>query len=57
VVASAHCQVLVLSGPFLQRFVGKHPTIAAKVMVNVSRILAARLAATTQQVVQARQPA
>ena len=44
VVACAPCEVLVLSGEFLQRFLRKRPEIATKVLYNFSRILAGRLA-------------
>jgi GNAT superfamily N-acetyltransferase len=49
VIARSQCDLLVLSGPFFQRFIAKHPEIAAKVLLNLSRVLAARLAFTTHR--------
>ena len=49
VVARAPCEVLVLSGEFLQRFVTQEPAIAAKALLNLSRVLASRLALTTRR--------
>jgi GNAT superfamily N-acetyltransferase len=49
VIARSPCDLLVLSGPFFQRFITKHPEIAAKVLFNLSRVLAARLAFTTHR--------
>ncbi|MCH5374223.1 MAG: cAMP-binding protein, partial [Planctomycetes bacterium] len=37
-------EALVLSGEFLSRFLSKEPHIAARVLLNLSRMLAARLA-------------
>ena len=48
VVARTPCQLIVLSGDFLRRFVEREPAIAAKVLLNLSRTLAARLAVTTR---------
>src|SRR5207237_10127414 len=49
VVARAPCEVLVLSGSFFQRFVAKEPAIAAKVLLNLTRVLASRLTLTTRR--------
>lgn len=49
VVASAECEVLVLSGEFLERFISSEPAIGAKLLLNLSRELAARLAVTTER--------
>ena len=49
VVARAPCEVLVLSGEFLQRFIARQPAIAAKALLNLSRVLASRLALTTRR--------
>ncbi|MDX2091697.1 MAG: cyclic nucleotide-binding domain-containing protein [Kofleriaceae bacterium] len=51
VVARTSCEMLVLSGGFLNRFIEKHPESASKALLNLSRSLAERLAATTAQVV------
>jgi CRP-like cAMP-binding protein/GNAT superfamily N-acetyltransferase len=48
VTARADSDVLVLSGNVLKRLVADHPTVAAKVLLNLSRILSGRLAVTTQ---------
>lgn len=48
VVARAPCELIVLSGDFLRRFIEREPAIAAKVLLNLSRTLAARLAVTTR---------
>jgi CRP-like cAMP-binding protein/predicted GNAT family N-acyltransferase len=53
VVARSPCEVLVLSGSFLQRFIAHEPAIAAKVLLNLSRVLAGRLALTTHRTAQA----
>ena len=50
VVASTPCQVLVISNEYLQWFIGKEPAVAAKVMLNLARVLAERLTATTRLV-------
>jgi hypothetical protein len=39
--------MLVLSGPFFQPFIAKQTAIAAKVLLNLSRMLADRLAERT----------
>lgn len=44
VIACAPSEVLVLSSEFLERFLRKSPTIAAKVLLNLSRLLASNLA-------------
>ena len=49
VIARAPCEVLVLSGDFLQRFIGQQPAVAAKALLNLSRVLASRLALTTRR--------
>ena len=49
VVARAPCDVLVLSGDFLQRFIERQPAIAAKALLNLSRVLAMRLSLTTRR--------
>jgi CRP-like cAMP-binding protein len=49
VVARSPCEALVLSGEFLQRFIAKEPTIAAKVLLNLAQVLAGRLALTTRR--------
>lgn len=54
VIAKTPCEMLVLSGEFLQRFIAKEPAIAAKVLLNLSRVLAERLSVTTRQAVQPR---
>jgi CRP-like cAMP-binding protein len=51
VVVRAPSEVLVLSGPFFQRFIAKHTAIAAKVLLNLSRMLADRLAERTPRLV------
>jgi CRP-like cAMP-binding protein len=51
VVATAPCEMIVLSGESLNRIIAKEPTIAAKVLLNLSRMLAERLATTTPQTV------
>ncbi len=48
VTARADGDILVLSGSVLQRLVANHPTIAAKVLLNLSRILSGRLMVTTR---------
>lgn len=49
VVACAPCEVLVLSGEFMHRFIAQEPAIGATVMHNLARELAARLAVTTHR--------
>ena len=49
VVARAPCEVLVLSGDFLQRFIERQPAVAAKALLNLSRVLAGRLSLTTRR--------
>lgn len=51
VVATAPSQLIVLSGDFLHRFIEHEPATAAKILLNLSRLLAARLAVTTRQAV------
>jgi CRP-like cAMP-binding protein/N-acyl-L-homoserine lactone synthetase len=47
VVARAPSEILVLSAPFLKRFLKQEPLIAAKLLYNLSTILASRLATAT----------
>jgi CRP-like cAMP-binding protein/predicted GNAT family N-acyltransferase len=47
VVARSDCEVLVISGQFLQTCVRKEPTIAAKLLINLSKALAEKLSLTT----------
>jgi CRP/FNR family cyclic AMP-dependent transcriptional regulator len=49
VIARAPCELLVLSGRHLQRFLERDPGVAARLLFNLARILAARLAQTTLQ--------
>jgi CRP-like cAMP-binding protein len=51
VLATAPCELVVLSGDFLRRFIDHEPVTAAKILLNLSRLLAARLAVTTRQAV------
>jgi CRP-like cAMP-binding protein len=51
VVATAPCELIALSGDFLHKFIEREPTIAAKILLNLSRALAARLAVITRQAV------
>jgi CRP-like cAMP-binding protein len=44
VIARAPSDIVVLSGAFLKRFLRQEPLVAAKVLFNLSTILAARLA-------------
>lgn len=43
VVARSHCQVLVISTDFMERFIAKEPAVGAKLLLNLSRELASRL--------------
>jgi N-acyl-L-homoserine lactone synthetase len=52
VVARTPCEVLVLSGRQLQKFLESDPVVAARILFNLSRILAGRLAQTTLREVQ-----
>jgi CRP-like cAMP-binding protein len=47
VKARTDCRVLVLSGDFMERFVAREPAIGAKILLNLSRELAGRLAMAT----------
>ena len=47
VIARTECKVLVLSGDFMERFIAQYPTIGSKVLLNLSRELAGRLALST----------
>ena len=49
VVAKTDCEVLVLSGDFLEHFIAHEPTISSKVLLNLSRELAGRCAVATEQ--------
>jgi hypothetical protein len=49
VVARAPCEALVLSGDFFRRFIPKNPAIAAKALLNLSHVLAGRLALATRR--------
>jgi CRP/FNR family transcriptional regulator, cyclic AMP receptor protein len=51
VVAKAPCEMIVLSGESLNRFIASKPAVAEKVLLNLSRILAERLAVVTPQAV------
>jgi cyclic nucleotide-binding protein/N-acyl amino acid synthase FeeM len=48
VVAKTASEVLVISNEYLQWFTGKEPAIAAKLTLNLARVLAERLASTTR---------
>lgn len=50
VVARTPCEALVLSGDWVRSFLAKEPTIAAKVLLNLARVLAERLADTSRRV-------
>ncbi len=49
VTAKKDCEVLVLSGEFLQHFITREPVIASKVLLNLSRELAGRCVLATEQ--------
>lgn len=49
VVALTPCDVLVISGDVFANFVEQQPAIAAKVLFNLARVLAHRLAETTRR--------
>lgn len=49
VVARTDCEVLVISGDFMERFIATEPAIGAKVLLNLSRELAGRLAVSTER--------
>jgi CRP-like cAMP-binding protein len=51
VVARAPCELVVLSGDFLRRFIAREPAAAAKILLNLAQVLAARLAVSTRQAV------
>ncbi len=44
VIARTHGEILVLSGEFLEKFLRQEPVIASKILLNLSRELAGRLA-------------
>jgi CRP-like cAMP-binding protein len=44
VIARTHGEILVLSGEFLEKFLKQQPAIASKILLNLSRELAGRLA-------------
>jgi GNAT superfamily N-acetyltransferase len=48
VVARTPCEALVISNEFLEWFIAKEPTIAARVLQNLARVLAERLLSTTR---------
>lgn len=50
VIARAPSEIVVLSAAFLKRFMKDEPAVAAKLMFNLSTILARRLAATTLKI-------
>ena len=50
VMAKTSAEVLVLTGDFMERFLRQQPLIAAKIALNLSKELAARLALTTKDV-------
>jgi len=52
VVAATACEALVISNEFIEWFVSKEPSIAAKVLLNLSRVLAGRLSVTTKLAVE-----
>lgn len=47
VIARTPCEVVVLSAEFLRAFLNREPTVAAKVLLNLSRVLASRLSETS----------
>lgn len=47
VVARTPCDIVVLSAEFLRAFLNREPTVAAKVLLNLSRVLASRLSETS----------
>lgn len=49
VVARSACEAIVLSGDWLRGFLAKDPQIAAKVLLNLSSVLATRLADTNRR--------
>lgn len=49
VVARAPCEAVVLSGEWVRGFLAKEPVVAAKVLLNLSRVLALRLSDTTSR--------
>jgi len=51
VVARSACEAVVLSGEWLRGFLAKDPQVAATVLLNLSRVLAARLADTNRRLV------
>jgi predicted RND superfamily exporter protein len=51
VVVAEAAEYLVLDGGFLERIQRRHPRIAAKVFLNLTRILSDRLESTTDQLV------
>ena len=50
VIARSRCELLVLSADALHRFINKEPEISAKLLLNLSKIMASRLALTTSRV-------
>ncbi|MCB1043548.1 MAG: cyclic nucleotide-binding domain-containing protein [Acidobacteria bacterium] len=56
VMAQTPGEVLVLRAEFLNRFIKREPTIAAKILLNLAREMAARLALTTQELMPNHRP-
>jgi len=50
VVARKDSRALLLSAEFMERFIGQEPAIGAKVMLNLAREIAGRLAVATSQI-------
>jgi CRP-like cAMP-binding protein len=48
VKACTDCRVLVISGGFMERFIAREPAIGSRVLLNLSRELAGRLALTSE---------
>ncbi len=55
VVTSSAVEYLLLDGDFLRRIERRHPRIAAKVFLNLTRVLSDRLESTTDELVALRQ--
>ena len=49
VIARTHGEILVLSGEFLEKFLKQQPAVASKILLNLSRELAGRLAEMNQR--------
>ncbi|MBT6293052.1 MAG: cyclic nucleotide-binding domain-containing protein [Rhodospirillaceae bacterium] len=50
VVARKDTRALLLSAEFMERFISQEPAIGAKVMLNLAREIAGRLAVATSQI-------